>query len=92
MPENETPPTASDCYRFVLSHSDVDVAICAPNSMKQLKEDLKALHGGPMTEDELARMRRIGDYVHERVPAIKDDLGAIRTIRWWGWAAEQRRM
>ena len=92
MPENETPPTASDCYRFVLSHSDVDVAICAPNSMKQLKEDLEALHGGPMSEDELARMRRIGDYVHERVPAIKDDLGAIRTIRWWGWAAEQRRM
>ena len=92
MPENEMPPTASDCYRFVLSHSDVDLAVCAPNSMKQLKEDLEALHGGPMSEDELARMRRIGDYVHERVPAIKDDLGAIRTIRWWGWAAEQRRM
>jgi hypothetical protein len=29
-----------------------------------MRENLRALEAGPMTEEELARMRRIGDPVH----------------------------
>ena len=84
MPKGERPPRAADCYRFVLSHPDVDVAIWCPNSMKQLTEDLEALEEGPLSEEERARMRRIGGYVHANTHALKDDFRAIRTIRWRG--------
>ena len=52
--------------------------------MKQLTEDLDALEEGPMSEEEHARMRRIGDYVHKKIHPLKDDLRAIKTIRWRG--------
>ena len=84
MPKGERPPRAADCYRFVLSHPDVDVAICGPNSMKQLTEDLEALEQGPMSEEERFRMCRIGDYVHGNIHPLKDDFRAIKTIRWRG--------
>ena len=84
MPKGERPPRAADCYRFVLSHPDVDVAICGPNSMKQLTENLDALEEGPMSEEEHARMRRIGDHVHGNIHPLKDDFRAIKTIRWRG--------
>jgi aryl-alcohol dehydrogenase-like predicted oxidoreductase len=84
MPKGERPPGAADCYRFVLSHPDVDVAICGPNSMKQLTEDLDALEQGPMSEEEHARMRRIGDHVHTHVPPFWDNARVIKTIRWRG--------
>jgi 3-methyladenine DNA glycosylase AlkD len=52
--------------------------------MKQLTEDLDALEEGPMSEEERARMRRIGDHVHKKIQPLKDDLRAIKTIRWRG--------
>jgi len=64
MPPGEKPPTAPDCYRFVLSHSAVDVCISGPKTVEQMRENLSVLDGGPMSEDELARMRRIGDHVY----------------------------
>ncbi|MCJ7680719.1 MAG: aldo/keto reductase [Candidatus Aminicenantes bacterium] len=64
IPEGEKIPTAGDCYRFVLSHSQVDVTITAPSSLKQMKENLIETAKGPMTEDELAWMRRVGDAVY----------------------------
>jgi aryl-alcohol dehydrogenase-like predicted oxidoreductase len=33
---------------------------------EQMRENLAVLDAGPMSEDELARMRRIGDHVHGR--------------------------
>jgi aryl-alcohol dehydrogenase-like predicted oxidoreductase len=81
MPGGEPPPTAADCYRFVLSHPHVHVAVCGPNSMKQLKEDLTALELGPMSEEELERMRRIGDYVYKRESPLKAQLKSIRSMR-----------
>jgi aryl-alcohol dehydrogenase-like predicted oxidoreductase len=33
-------------------------------TVEQMRENLTALDRGPMSEDELARMRRIGDHVH----------------------------
>jgi predicted aldo/keto reductase-like oxidoreductase len=63
MPPGEKPPTAPDCYRFVLSHSAVDVCMSGPKTAEQMRENLSVLDGRPMSEDELARMRRIGDHV-----------------------------
>jgi len=83
MPPGESPPSAADCYRFVLGHPKVHVAVCGPNSMEQWKEDLKALDRGPMSEEELDRMRRIGDHVYRNVHPLKAQLSGIMTIRLW---------
>jgi predicted aldo/keto reductase-like oxidoreductase len=64
MPPGEKPPTAPDCYRFVLSHPAVDVCISGAKTVEQMRENLSVLDAGPMSEDELARMRRIGDHVY----------------------------
>lgn len=63
MPEGEAPPTAVDCYRFVLSHPAVDVCLTGARTLEQMRENLATLEGGPMTEEELSRMRRIGDQI-----------------------------
>jgi aryl-alcohol dehydrogenase-like predicted oxidoreductase len=81
MPPGETPPSAADCYRFVLSHPHVHVAVCGPNSMKQLKEDLTALELGPMSDKEEERMRRIGDYVYKKESPLKAQLKSIKSIK-----------
>jgi predicted aldo/keto reductase-like oxidoreductase len=64
MPPGEAPATAADCYRFVLSHPAVDVCMSGAKTVEQMRQNLAVLDAGPMTEDELARMRRIGDFVH----------------------------
>ncbi|NIM10992.1 MAG: hypothetical protein GTO45_03310 [Candidatus Aminicenantes bacterium] len=64
MPPGEPPPTAPDCYRFVLSHPAVDVCMMGAKTLEQMRENLSVLEQGPMTEEELNRMRKIGDYVY----------------------------
>jgi aryl-alcohol dehydrogenase-like predicted oxidoreductase len=64
IPPGETPPTATDCYRFVLTHPAVDVCLCGPKNIDQGRGALKALELGPMNKDEMARMKKIGDHVH----------------------------
>lgn len=66
MPPGEKLPTAADCYRFVLSHPAVDVCMSGPKTVEQMRENLAVLDAGPMSDDELARMRRIGDHVYGR--------------------------
>jgi predicted aldo/keto reductase-like oxidoreductase len=66
MPPGEKPPTAPDCYRFVLSHPAVDICISGAKTAEQMRENLGVLDVGPMSQDELARMRRIGDHGHGR--------------------------
>ena len=80
IPFGDSPPTAVDCYRFVLSHPSVHVAVCAPNSMEQLKQDLRVLDLGLMKEEEMARMRRIGDYVYKNESPLKAQLKSFRFI------------
>jgi len=63
MPPGEPPPSASDCYRFALSHPAVDICLTGPKNLEQMREALIALDRGPMSEDELGRMRKIGDYI-----------------------------
>ncbi len=64
MPPGETAPTAADCYQFVLSHPAVSVCMTGPRTREEMSENLRLLDRGPMTEGELARMRRIGDFIY----------------------------
>jgi predicted aldo/keto reductase-like oxidoreductase len=66
MPPGVSPPTAADCYRFVLSHPSVDVCMSGAKTAEQMQENLAVLDAGPMSEEEVARMRRIGDHVYGR--------------------------
>ena len=60
----EVAPTAVDCYRFVLSNPAVDVCMVGARNTDMVREDLSVLDLGPMNEEELNRMRRIGDYIY----------------------------
>jgi len=64
MPPGEIPPRAADCYRFVMNHPMVDVCMAGPKNLEEMREALAALQLGPLSEEEMARMQRIGDYIH----------------------------
>jgi predicted aldo/keto reductase-like oxidoreductase len=59
-PEGDRTPGASDCYRFALSHPQVDVCLSGPADAAQLDEALLAVRRGPLDADEMAWMRRVG--------------------------------
>ncbi len=61
----ERVPTASDCYRFVLSNPTINVCMTGPANEVQAAEALRAIELGAMNEEELAWMRRVGDYIHK---------------------------
>jgi len=65
MPRGKAPLRGADCYRFVLTHPMVDVCITGPKNTQQMREALKALDLGPLSDEEMARVMRIGDYVHD---------------------------
>jgi predicted aldo/keto reductase-like oxidoreductase len=64
MPPGEAPLTATECYRFVLSHPGVDVCISGAKTVEEMRQNLTVLDSGPLTGAELERVRRIGDFVH----------------------------
>jgi aryl-alcohol dehydrogenase-like predicted oxidoreductase len=64
IPPGEPVPAPSDCYRFALSHPAVDVCHCGPRNMEQMLAALPALELGPLGEEDMERMKRIGDHVH----------------------------
>jgi aryl-alcohol dehydrogenase-like predicted oxidoreductase len=66
LPPGEAPLRGSDCYRFALSNPAVDLCMCGPKNLAQMREALSALELGPLSEDEMTRMRRIGDHIHAR--------------------------
>ena len=43
MPPEESVPQASDCYRFVLSNPVVDVCMCGPKNLNEMRAALPAL-------------------------------------------------
>jgi len=59
-PKSERVPTAADCYRYVLTRPEVDVCLTGPANAAQMKEAMEALRLGPMSQDELEWMRRVG--------------------------------
>ncbi len=63
-PKGERTPTGTDCYRFALSHPNVDVAISGPADEGQMRQALDTLDRGPMSTDELTWMRRVGDHIY----------------------------
>ena len=63
MPAGESVPVPSDCYRFALSNPAVDVCMCGPKNMDEMLAALPALNLGPLDDEEMAQMKRIGDYV-----------------------------
>lgn len=65
-PPGEPTPTGTDCLRFSLSHPSVDVALCGPDRSEHVHQALRALAEGPMSEDELGWMRRVGDHIYGR--------------------------
>jgi len=63
MPPGEAPLRGRDAYRFVLSNPDFDVCMTGPKNAAQLEEALAALDEGPLSAQEMARVRRIGEFV-----------------------------
>ncbi|HEY9764406.1 MAG TPA: aldo/keto reductase [Trichocoleus sp.] len=61
---SEAPPTAADCYRFVLSHPAVTVALTSPKTQADLKDNLKALTSPVLSPTELAHWQSYGDLVY----------------------------
>ena len=66
MPENEPVPTSTDCYRWVLSSPSIDATWCGARDGADLDTALLALDRGPMSDEELAWMKRVGDRVRDR--------------------------
>ena len=64
MPEGEKTPKAVDCYRFVLSNPSVDICMTGTRTDNQLYENLALLETGPMNQEEMKWMKRVGDYVY----------------------------
>jgi aryl-alcohol dehydrogenase-like predicted oxidoreductase len=64
MPPGEAPLTAAECYRFALASPHVDLCLVGPRSDRELAEALTVLDSAPLSDDELARLRRIGDHLH----------------------------
>lgn len=66
VPPGERVPTAADCYRFVMSNPAIDVCMTGPGTEQHVREMLQALERGPMPEEELAWMRRVGRAIYAK--------------------------
>ncbi len=80
MPPGEATPSASDCYRFVLSQPAVDMVLCGPADRTQMQEARQALERGPLPPDEASRLRRIGDHIYGRYRPRFKEAGDAATI------------
>ena len=50
------PRTASECYRFVLSHPSVQVCMVGTKNIQEMREDLRVLDAKPVTPEEFAEI------------------------------------
>jgi aryl-alcohol dehydrogenase-like predicted oxidoreductase len=80
LPDDEPAPRASDCYRFALSNRHVDLCLAGPADRTQLDEALAAIERGPMDDDELAWMARVGRSVRANAMARRT-AGPMRAAR-----------
>jgi aryl-alcohol dehydrogenase-like predicted oxidoreductase len=65
VPADERLPRPADCYRFALSNPNIGACWAGAKDAAQIDDALKALEEGPMSEEELAWMRRVGDRARE---------------------------
>lgn len=64
-PPGFVPPSAADCYRFVLSHPSVSVALMAPNGTSELRENMALLDAwSPLSAAQHRSLIEHGDRVH----------------------------
>jgi len=80
VPEGEGAPRASDCYRFVLSNPHVHATLAGPKDGSELDEAIATLDRGPLDQDEMAWMRRVGESVRNDTKAHRA-IGAIDKVR-----------
>ncbi|MAF26547.1 MAG: hypothetical protein CME07_01630, partial [Gemmatimonadetes bacterium] len=75
-PDGERTPTGTDCYRFALSHPQVDTVLAGPGTREEMRQALRAVELGAMDEGELAWMQRVGDaiYGRDRTSGARDRL------------------
>lgn len=66
IPPGERVPTAADCYRFVLTQPAVNICMTGPADAAQFQQALEALARGPMAEEDLGWMRRVGDAIYNK--------------------------
>ncbi|MBL9125568.1 MAG: aldo/keto reductase [Planctomycetaceae bacterium] len=63
-PPDFVPPTATECYRFVLAHPAVSVVLMAPGNEAELTDDLKILaRPSGLTPERYAELVRHGERV-----------------------------
>ena len=84
LPAEEPAPRGSDCYRFALTHPDVDLVLCGPRDRAELEEALSALDRGPMTPGELAWMKRVGKVVRAASPRQSGNAAVLWLDRMMG--------
>lgn len=65
-PKGARIPTAPECYRFVLSNPHVHSVLTAPRSERELRENIAAVHKGPLDEEDMNFMREFGDTVYNQ--------------------------
>jgi predicted aldo/keto reductase-like oxidoreductase len=65
-------PTAGDCYRFCLTDPHVDVVTAGARNDQDVLDACAAMEKGPMSPDELAWMRQVGDAVRANVTSVRD--------------------
>lgn len=58
------PPTAADCYRYVLHHPGISLALTAPKTRQQLEANLSVLHAPQLQAQEIANWRKYGNLIY----------------------------
>jgi predicted aldo/keto reductase-like oxidoreductase len=64
MPPGEKPFSAKECYRFVLTNPAVDICMTGTRTIEMMRENLETLDSGPLSREEMERIRRIGDHIY----------------------------
>jgi len=77
----EKTPTATDCYRFALSAPRIDSVITGPKNGAELDDAIRAMALGPMSEEELAWMKRVG--AHARTVGANRGVGLLDKVSGW---------
>jgi predicted aldo/keto reductase-like oxidoreductase len=70
MPKGQTALKASDCYRFALSNPNVDICLCGPKNLDQMRTALSSLDSGPLETEDMERIKLIGDHVHQHAKSF----------------------
>lgn len=66
MPKGQPALRARDCYRFVLSNPDFNVCMTGPRNRDELREALTTLDEGPLSPEEMAHVRNVGQHVRRQ--------------------------